>query len=141
MFALPGAVNLSMEPQGDIAPFYADGVVYYQSAANNGYSGTLEMALVTDEFREKIFKEVPNEDNVAVENVNVEYNDFALGFQVDGDQTNTLFWYYICSAARPTQDAATNEASKTRFCPRPCPTDGAIVQTRLQLNTARHRAQ
>ena len=110
---VPGAVNLSMEPQGDIEPFYADGIVYYQSAANNGYSGTLEMALITDEVRQAIFVEVPNEDGVAIENVNVQYNDFALGFQVDGDQRETLFWYYNCSATRPTQEAATNEASKT----------------------------
>ncbi len=113
VFALPGAVSLALEAQGDMEPFYADGVVYYRSAANNGYEGTLEIALVTDEFREKIFSEVPNEDKVALENVDDIFNDFALGFQVDGDIHNTLFWYYNCAANRPAQNASTNEASKT----------------------------
>ena len=27
--AIPGAVNLSMEPQGETSPFYADNIVYY----------------------------------------------------------------------------------------------------------------
>lgn len=113
VFALPGAVNLSLEAQGDIEPFYADGIVYYQSAANNGYEGDLEVAMITDEFREKIFGEKPNIDGVTVEDVNVQYNDFALGFQVDGDIHETLFWYYRVSATRPTTEAATTEGNKT----------------------------
>lgn len=113
IFALPGAVNLSLEAQGDIEPFYADGIVYYQSAANNGYEGDLEVAMITDEFREKIFCEKPNIDGVTVEDVNAQYNDFAMGFQVDGDVHETLFWYYHCSCTRPTTEAATNEDTKT----------------------------
>lgn len=113
VFALPGAVSLSLDAQGDIEKFYADGIVYYQSAPNNGYEGDLELALVTDEFREKVYNEVPNEDKVAIENVENIFNDFAMGFQVDGDVHNTLFWYYNCSATRPSQEASTNEDSKT----------------------------
>lgn len=113
VFAVPGAVNLSLDAQGDIEKFYADGVVYYQSAPNNGYDGTLELALVPDEFREKIFNEKPNADGVIMENVNNIFNDFALGFQVDGDVHEALFWYYNCTASRPSQEVSTNEESKT----------------------------
>ena len=41
---VPGAVNLNLAAQGEVTPFYADGIVYYQSSVNNGYSGDLEMA-------------------------------------------------------------------------------------------------
>ena len=47
---LKGAVSLSMDPQGDSTPFYADNIVYYTSVANNGYEGDLELALIPDEF-------------------------------------------------------------------------------------------
>lgn len=112
--AIPGAVSLSLEAQGDIEPFYADGIIYYQSAANNGYSGDLEIALVPDQFRKDILMETEDEtDKVLIENVNAQYKNFALGFQIDGDQTETLFWFFNCTVSRPTTEASTLEGSKT----------------------------
>ena len=31
-------MNLSLDPEGDTEPFYADDMVYYTTVANNGYS-------------------------------------------------------------------------------------------------------
>ena len=50
---LPGAVSLSLEQQGELTPFYADGIKYYVAASNGGYQGDLEMALITDELDRK----------------------------------------------------------------------------------------
>ena len=113
VLALPGAVNLSLEAQGDIEPFYADGIIYYQAAANNGYAGDLEIAMTPDEFRRVILMEQEEADGVLVENVNVQYKNFALGFQIDGDQNETLFWFFNCSVSRPTTEASTLEDTKT----------------------------
>ena len=99
---VPGAVSLSLEQQGELAKFYADGIVYWQSASNNGYEGDLEMALFPDEMLADIWgatKEAT--DNVVVENAFVQPKSFALLFQIDGDQSNRLYCLYNCSATRP----------------------------------------
>lgn len=109
---LPGAVSLSLEQQGELTPFYADGIKYYVAASNDGYQGDLEMALITDEFREKILGETKDTNGVLIENSNVEAKEFALGFQIDGDTEPTLFWFYNCTATRPNVEAKTTSDSK-----------------------------
>ena len=42
--AIPGAVSISLDAQGEISPFHADGIVYFKAASNNGYDGDLEVA-------------------------------------------------------------------------------------------------
>ena len=51
--AIPGAVSLNLSAEGENNPFYADGIVYYRSTANNGYNGDLEMALIPTGFARK----------------------------------------------------------------------------------------
>ena len=41
--AIPGGVELSLDAKGDTEEFYADGMVYYTSTANNGYEGILKL--------------------------------------------------------------------------------------------------
>lgn len=113
-FSLPGAVALSLSAEGDNEKFYADGTVYYQSFANNGYSGSLEIAMVTDEFRTKVLNETKDSSTKNMtESINNAPIDFALGFQIDGDDTETKFWFLKCSVSRPSVEAATLEGSKT----------------------------
>ena len=45
--AIPGAVSISLDAEGETSPFYADGIVYFRSVTNNGYSGDLEIAPVS----------------------------------------------------------------------------------------------
>jgi len=109
---VPGAVNISLEPQGDSNDFYADNIKYFSAYANNGYSGDLEIALITDEFREKILGESKDTNGALFENVNDKFTSFAFGFQIDGDEKGRKFWYYNCSCSRPKNEAKTIESSK-----------------------------
>lgn len=59
--AIPGSVSISLDANGDISPFYADGIQYYVSAANNGYEGDTEFALIPDSFRQDVLKEKKGE--------------------------------------------------------------------------------
>lgn len=109
---VPGSVSLSLEPQGDSKPFYADGIEYYKSVANSGYSGDWELAYVPDAIREKILKEALDNNKVLLEKVDVETVEFAFGFQIDGDTKNTRFWFYNCTASRPKTASTTNTETK-----------------------------
>ena len=109
---IPGAVALTLEQQGELTPFWADGVKYYVSASNGGYEGDLEVALIPDQFREDILLEEKDDNGVLLEKTDVQTVEFALGFQVDGDTMPTLFWFYNCTATRPNVEANTTEDTK-----------------------------
>lgn len=109
---VPGAVSLSLDAAGEITPFYADGIVYYASAANNGYEGDLEMARFPDQMLQDIWKQVMDANNVLLEKSNVEFANFALMFQIDGDLDNEYYLLYNCSGTRPGINATTNTDTK-----------------------------
>lgn len=108
-FAMPGGVSISLEPQGEINKFYADGIVYYQSSSNAGYEGDLEVAKVIDQFRTEILKEILDDNSVLFEDVNAVSEPFALGFDIDGDQRTERFWFFNCVATRSTEESSTIE--------------------------------
>ena len=100
--AVPGAVNLDLSASGDMEPFYADGIVYYKSSANNGYEGDLEMARFIDQMLQDVWGvELVETDNVMIERADVEPKAFALLFQIDGDADNDLYVLYNCTGTRP----------------------------------------
>lgn len=113
IFALPGAVNLSLDPEGESADFYADNTKYFSDYANQGYTGTLEVALINDDFREKILGQTKDSNGAFIENSADQFSDFALGCQFEGDTKGTRYWFYQCSVSRPSVASQTIETSKT----------------------------
>lgn len=111
--AIPGAVNLSAAPSGDSADFFADDSIYFSDAANQGYEGDLEVALVPESFLTDILGEVKDSNGALIENADATTSPFALLFEVQGDVKGRRICFYNCSAARPNQDASTAESSKT----------------------------
>lgn len=112
-FALAGAVNLTLDPEGDSADFYADNTKYFSDSANNGYSGSLEVALVNEKFRTDILGETKDANGVIGENKDAKLSDFALGFQIEGDETGRKYWYYQVTPSRITTASQTIETSKS----------------------------
>ena len=109
--ALPGAVSMNMEAQGDSSAMYADGIVWYRSVSNNGYSGDLEIAIISDWFRKNILKEIKDVNGVYVERS--DSNDpvyFAMLFEFEGDMHAIRHVFYNCTvSARPTVESSTKE--------------------------------
>lgn len=104
---IPGAVNLSLEPQGDREPFYADDVEYFVSISNTGYEGDLEIALVPESFETDVLKAVEDANKVLFEEVSPEIVHFALLFQFAGDKKNIRHCFYNCTAMRPNVEGET----------------------------------
>jgi len=109
--ALPGAVSLTLDPEGDNNIFYADNIAYYTSYANNGYSGSLELALIPDAFRKDVLGEIEDNKDVLVEEQGAPSVHFALMFQFEGDEKATRHVMYNCVASRPTTNGNTKESS------------------------------
>lgn len=112
-FAIPGAVNLTLDPEGENADFFADNTKYFKEFSNQGYSGSLEMALINDTFRTEILGETVDSNGALFENKDATISDFALGFQIDGDKKNRKFWFYNVTAQRPSTSSQTLETTKT----------------------------
>ena len=108
---IPGTVSLSLDKQGDTNDFYADNIKYYTSVANNGYSGSLEVAIIPDDFRTKILKYLTDTKDVLVEDI-AEPKHFAMTFEEDGDQTGTKFVLYNGTASRPSLNKSTTTDTK-----------------------------
>ncbi len=106
---MPGAVSLSLDPNGDPSVFYADGYAYYTISNNQGYEGDLELALVPDSFRKDILKESLDNNNVLVENATIQSEKFALIFEFDGDAKKIRHVLYNCISSRPTIESSTKE--------------------------------
>ena len=105
--AVPGAVSLSLDAEGDVSKFYADGVVYYVCQSNNGYSGDLEVAMFPESMLTDIWGMTKSKNGLIVENANAAASNFALLFEVDGDTTGRKYVLYNCSATRPGINANT----------------------------------
>lgn len=131
----PGAVNLSLPPQGETTKFYADDVAYWVSSTNDGYQGDYESALVPDEFaQEALGEQLVADDNVQVEYANVEGKAFALLFEFKGDKKAIRHVLYNCTAARANVAGATVTNSKT-------PTTSTLTLTAAPLADGKVKAK
>lgn len=110
--ALPGAVSISLDANGEPENFYADGTAYYVINNNMGYDGDLELAMIPEDFRISALNETLDDNKVLVENAESELNAFALLFEFDGDVKHIRHVLYNCSASRPGIEGKTNEESR-----------------------------
>ena len=110
---LPGSISMDLSPQGNSTKLRADGMVYYQTNSNNGYDGSLNLAMVPDWFRlEYLGEELDETDKVQVENAEAEPKPFALLYGFKGDKHQRRHVLYSCMASRPNIKGENKENEK-----------------------------
>ena len=110
---IPGAVNLTLSPVGEKVRFAADDMEdYFAENVNNGYDGSLEMALIPDSFRTDILGDTIDTNGAIVENANATVKRFALMFEFDGDAKKTRHVLYNVLANRPNIEGTTRSNTK-----------------------------
>ena len=110
-FAMPGAVGLNADPEGDTTPFYADNIKYYIATSNQGYSGDLELAITPDQFLTEILGQMKDKNGALFENADDVTARFALMGEIEGDAKKRRFVYFDCTATRPKTENKTKEES------------------------------
>ena len=108
-FALPGAVGLSADPEGETTPFYADNIKYYIAISNQGYTGDLELAMTPDDFLTNILGQDVDDNGAIFESSDDTIARFALMGEIEGDVKKRRFVYFDCTAARPSAEMNTKE--------------------------------
>jgi phi13 family phage major tail protein len=133
---LKGAVEISLDPKGDQADFYADDVLYYTTTSNQGYETTLTVANITQDFRVSVLGEVlEGTDNVLTENANAKPRKIAFLFEFDGDVKATRHVLYNCTVARAGMNSATKtetsepQTQELTLIAAPRPTDSVVKRS------------
>lgn len=105
----PGAVEISMSPEGSTNKFEADDTTYYTGVSNNGYSGDLSTADVPEEFLTEVMGETKDTNGVLIESADVTPKEFAFAFEFKGDVKGRRHLFYRCTAERPPVGSKTKE--------------------------------
>lgn len=110
---IPGAVNIALSAVGEKVKFPADDQEdYFAENVNNGYDGSLEMALVPDGFRVDVLGDEIDANGALIENTNASVKRFALMYEFDGDAKKTRHVLYNVLANRPNIEGATRSNTK-----------------------------
>ncbi len=110
---IPGAVSMTLAAAGEDVEFYADDSLYFGESVNNGYDGSIEFALIPEEFRKEILGEVLDNGNVMIEKATAIAKQFALLCEFTTDDGSKKLVFYNCIAKRPEVSGETKGANKT----------------------------
>ena len=106
---VPGAKEMTLSAEGDTSSFYADNILYWTAEANNGYSGSLTIAEIPEEFAKEILNQLVDTNGVLIEDATATGTEFAMAFEFEGDKSKKKVLFYRCTAGRPDVGSSTKE--------------------------------
>lgn len=112
--AIPGAVNISLAPVGETSTFVADDSEYFINRGNNGYDGTLEIAVIPETFATAVMGEVIDDKEIVFEKSTASPKHFALLFEFTGDSNQIKHVLYKCLATRANIEGAATTSKEVK---------------------------
>ena len=137
---LPGAVSLTLDSTAEQEVFYADDIAYYIVNSNNGYDGTLELALIPEDFQKDCLGSQVDDDGLLVESATDNGRNFALLFEFTGDAKAIRHCLYYCKANYGSVEGETKgetaevKTEELTFKASPLP-DSEIIKAKTGDNT------
>lgn len=106
--AWPGAVHLTLDPNGNPVIFSADNSAYYTISNNRGYEGDFECAKIPDDILVDTLGNTEDDNGMIVETDKDEVSYFALMFEFETDKNpNRYVFYKVCLSERPGLESET----------------------------------
>lgn len=102
-----GNRQVNFDPDGDMVKVYADGTVIYTGRQNSGYTGSLELTNMDDDFAAYVLSEAVDGNNVQYEEKEPTVHRFYLMWEWVQDAKNTRHIMYNITASRPSMSATT----------------------------------
>lgn len=102
-----GNRQVNWDPAGDLIKVFADGTVIYTGRQNSGYTGSLELTNMDDDFAAYVLSESVDSKNVQYEEKEPTINRFYLLWEWVQDAKNTRHIMYNITASRPAMSATT----------------------------------
>lgn len=108
---IPGAVNLSLEPEGNDNSFYADNKKYWSGYSDNGFTGSLEMARFPDKFRTTFMGAKKLDDGGVADIKSSTKPAVYIAYQGEGDKLSRRAILYNVTLSGIKKESKTTEDS------------------------------
>ena len=102
-----GNRQVNFSPAGDLVKVFADGTVIYVGRENSGYTGSLELTNMDDEFAKWALSEIVDSNNVQYEDKEPPVNRIYLLWEWVQDSKNTRHIMYNVTVSRADINATT----------------------------------
>lgn len=135
--AYPGAVRITMNPEGESTPAYADNITYYISNSNDGYTGEIEFMELFSWFEQEFLGAKLSKEGMIVETADDNSVYMYMMFQFEGDVKATKHILYYVKPSRPNIEGQTKEGPITPttttipYTAIPLPGSGNIVKAKV----------
>lgn len=106
---LVGIQSMTLDPEGDTTNIYADDNVYFNYTANNGYSGELVFAYLSEAIQEALYGISKTAGGTVLERADILPNEGAILYQCQGDAKKSRHILYDVTFGNPSLEPKTKE--------------------------------